>query len=113
MLVDLVGVIIQKAVRREELAEGNALDPFDVVQRAAEREVTVRRIESDFNRLQDIRQALDRLKDGSYGSCICCHREIGIKRLRSVPWAAYCTTCQESADREDRQPEEDWFLQYV
>jgi DnaK suppressor protein len=85
--------------RREEIAVENAPDTLDLVQRAAERELALRQIESDFTRLQKIRLALERIEEGSYGVCMRCDNEISPKRLQAIPWAAYCIRCQDIADR--------------
>jgi RNA polymerase-binding transcription factor len=85
---------------RDEIAIENAPDIIDQVQFATEREMAVRQIDSDFNRLQKIRLALRRIDDGSYGTCVHCDGEIGKKRLKALPWVALCVSCQEVADGE-------------
>lgn len=91
--------------RRDEIAVENAPDTIDRVQRAAERELAIRQIESSFSRMQSLKLALDRIEDGSYGTCLRCDQDISPKRLQAVPWAAYCIRCQEIADRERMEPE--------
>ena len=73
----------------------NAPDTLDRVQGAAERDLAIRQIESDFSRLQSVKLALERIEDGTYGTCMSCDEEISAKRLRAVPWASYCIRCQE------------------
>jgi len=94
-------------VKREDIAVENAPDAVDQSQRVAERELAIHQIESNFNRAQSIKLALQRIADGSYGTCLRCDREISFKRLVAVPWAAYCIQCQDIADRERQQPNED------
>jgi DnaK suppressor protein len=94
-------------VTREEIAVENAPDAVDHSQRVAERELAIHQIESNFNRVQNIKLALDRIADGSYGTCLRCDCDISLKRLEAVPWAAYCVRCQEIADREQKQPEDE------
>ena len=91
--------------RRDEIAVENAPDTIDRVQRAAERELAIRQIESSFSRMQSVKLALDRIEDGSYGTCLRCDQDISPKRLQAVPWASYCIRCQEIADRERMEPE--------
>jgi DnaK suppressor protein len=93
--------------RREEIAVENAPDTLDRVQRAAERELAIRQIESGFARLQNVKFALERIEEGAYGTCLQCDKEIGSKRLQAVPWASYCVKCQEIADREKAGPAEE------
>ena len=54
--------------------------------------------------LRHIDEALDRLGDGQYGLCINCGVEISEKRLRALPFAVRCTSCEElrEADHERR-----------
>jgi DnaK suppressor protein len=96
---------MEQPLLRDEIAVENAPDTIDRVQHAAERELAIRRIESDFNRLQSIRLALQRLEDGTYGTCLRCGNEISSKRLAAIPWASYCVNCQEIVDRESHEEE--------
>jgi DnaK suppressor protein len=88
--------------RRDEIAIENAPDSLDRIQGATEREMAIRRIESDFSRVQSVRKALQRIADGTYGTCFRCECEIASKRLKAVPWASYCLECQNSADSQRR-----------
>ena len=53
--------------------------------------------------LQDIDNALMRIHDGSYGTCIDCEEEIFPKRLDAFPLAKRCRDCQEEHEREVKQ----------
>ncbi len=44
--------------------------------------------------LQMINEALERIEDKSYGTCVHCEEPIQAKRLEAVPWAIYCLRCQ-------------------
>ncbi len=57
--------------------------------------------QSDENRrlLQLVNEALDRMKDGTYGLCVACQEEVQQKRLEAVPWARHCFECQEKQDQ--------------
>ncbi len=55
--------------------------------------------------MQLVRQALERLEDGSFGECQQCSRPIGAKRLEALPWTPYCISCQEKIENgEIEQP---------
>jgi len=43
----------------------------------------------------NVERSLRAIEEGCYGNCIRCHRPIAVKRLPSIPWAAYCVLCQE------------------
>lgn len=45
--------------------------------------------------LQLVDQALERLQDKRFGSCVSCGDEMNPKRLQAVPWARHCLRCQE------------------
>jgi DnaK suppressor protein len=52
--------------------------------------------------LEQVRGALRRLQDGSYGTCTVCGRQIEHVRLEAVPWTPYCLQDQEKQDRKRR-----------
>ena len=84
---------------REEIAVAVLPDAIDQVQHNAERELVVRQLEEDANLLRNVRRALLRISSGAYGSCVSCESEIGLKRLRAVPWTQYCLKCQDTAEK--------------
>lgn len=47
--------------------------------------------------IQEIRTALRRIDDGTYGSCTQCHKPISKARLTALPWATSCIKCAASA----------------
>ena len=52
--------------------------------------------------LRDVVSALQRIEDGSYGSCERCGEAISEKRLEALPFARYCITCQRVVEEEER-----------
>ncbi len=48
--------------------------------------------------LGQVRQALDRLEEGTFGECQQCGERIGERRLEAVPWTPYCIACQEKIE---------------
>jgi len=45
--------------------------------------------------LRLVRQALNRISDGTFGDCVLCYKTIGVKRVEALPWTPYCIDCQE------------------
>jgi DnaK suppressor protein len=88
---------------REGIAIEKSPDALDEVQHAAERELAIRNLDRESHLLRNVRGALQRMDDGSYGTCLHCDEEISPKRLEAVPWAAYCIRCQEMADRNSEE----------
>jgi DnaK suppressor protein len=74
-------------------------DPIDMTQQAAEREMAVRSLHRGAALARQVRSAMERLEEGSYGICLQCEEAISPKRLRAVPWAEFCISCQETADQ--------------
>ena len=50
--------------------------------------------------LKEVRDALRRMDEGVYGTCMDCGRAIEPARLEAVPWTRYCLPDQEKRDRE-------------
>src|SRR5947207_13952101 len=86
---------------REDIAIEKTPDALDEVQLAGKRELAIRNLDRESNLLRNVRLALARLADGSYGTCMHCDEEIKAKRLDAVPWTPYCIRCQEAADRHE------------
>jgi len=86
---------------REGIAIEKTADALDEVQLAGERELAIRNLDRESNLLRNVRLALGRMADGSYGTCLHCEEDISPKRLNAVPWTAYCIKCQEAADRHE------------
>src|SRR3954462_2858004 len=81
-------------------------DALDEVQHAAERELAIRNLDRESNLLRNVRSALRRIEDGSFGICLHCEEEISPKRIAAVPWAPFCIQCQEQADKNQEEGNE-------
>jgi len=88
--------------KRDGIAIEKSADQMDEIQYATERDMAIRNVDRDSTLLRDVREALHRIHEGSFGACLDCESEISPKRLAAVPWAERCIQCQEAADR-DRQ----------
>ncbi|MCC6343618.1 MAG: TraR/DksA family transcriptional regulator [Bryobacterales bacterium] len=84
---------------RDAIAIEKSPDALDEVQHAAERELAIRNLDRESNLLRNVRAALRRIEDETFGTCVHCEEEISPKRLAAVPWSPYCIRCQEMADR--------------
>lgn len=98
--------LIHFVSNREGIAIEKSPDALDEVQHAAERELAIRNLDRESNLLRNVRGALRRIGDGSFGTCMHCEEEISPKRLAAVPWTAYCIQCQELADQNKANGEE-------
>ena len=86
---------------RDEIAIEKTADAIDEVQLAGERELAIRNLDRESVLLRNVRAALARIADGSFGTCLHCEEDISPKRLNAVPWAPFCIRCQEAADRHE------------
>ena len=84
---------------RDAIAIEKSPDALDEVQHAAERELAIRNLDRESHLLRQVRFALRRIQEGTFGVCQHCEEDINAKRLAAVPWTQYCLNCQEMADR--------------
>lgn len=91
---------LERIVRnREAITIEKSADALDEVQHASERELAIRNLDRESNLLRNVRSALRRIDEGTFGICLHCEEDISPKRLAAVPWAPFCIQCQEQADR--------------
>jgi DnaK suppressor protein len=88
---------------RDGLAIEKSADQLDEIQYATERDVAMLNINRESILLREVKSALRRFSDGSFGTCVQCEEAISPKRLAAVPWAPRCIQCQEAADRDGKQ----------
>ena len=74
----------------------------DVATETFDREKDLTILDSIEGELADIEHALQRLDDGTYGSCEACGKPIGDDRLEAMPATRYCLEDQAQAEREQR-----------
>jgi len=73
-------------------------DPFDSAdwaEKSHEEWIFLQKNNFDMALLREVEGALERLRDGTYGTCMDCGMPVSRKRLDALPWARYCVTCQE------------------
>jgi DnaK suppressor protein len=85
--------------KRDEITIEKAADELDEVQLAGSRDMAIQELDRKAHLLRQVRGALGRIADGSYGLCENCGEQISPKRLAAVPWASLCRQCQEEADQ--------------
>jgi DnaK suppressor protein len=95
--------LLRNIARVEE--EGRAADEdttVDLADKAANsytKEFLFGQTNIDRNLLRLIDESLLRIREGEFGSCANCEKEVQQKRLDAVPWAKYCIECQEKQER--------------
>ena len=76
--------------------------PADVGTETFEREKDLSILDSVEGELADIEHALQRLDDGTYGTCEACGKPISDDRLEALPATRFCVDDQVQAERELR-----------
>jgi len=71
----------------------------DIGDDPAQEDIDFALVQMQSQTLENIRLALLRLATGEYGVCADCDDEIPEKRLRALPFAGRCRTCQEDQER--------------
>lgn len=98
-------LIREIAERRDRLVLDPANDPMDQVRSIAERDLAIRNVDRMYGVLRSVENALREVREGTFGVCARCEDEIPLKRLEAVPWSPYCVSCQERAERLERDAE--------
>lgn len=70
-------------------------DQVEFALKTAEQDLTAATAELRSQMLREVESALKRVVGGTYGICEGCGEEISSNRLKAIPWARYCLTCQE------------------
>jgi DnaK suppressor protein len=93
---------LQSAAASKALARGEEpLDEEELPSQSHEEWIFLNRNNIDVMLLREIDEALDRMGDGSYGTCMECGEAMLMKRLEALPWARYCVPCQEEISAAD------------
>jgi len=95
--------LVQVLRKRDGIAIEKSADQMDEIQYASERDLAMRNVDRESSLLRDVKAALRRIHDGSFGTCIECESAINPRRLAAVPWASRCIQCQEVADRHGQE----------
>lgn len=64
-----------------------------------EQENTLHLLANEQQQLAEIADALDRVKQGTFGRCEECEAEIPKARLKEIPYARYCVACARKLER--------------
>ncbi len=88
------------AVRNDALATNvQSPDEVEFAVKVHEQDVVAMTVELQTGMLREVEGALKRVAKGTYGECEACGEEISAARLKALPWARYCVTCQELHSR--------------
>lgn len=81
-----------------ELRDQGPGDMLDAAVDTAQDELNSQLLEVESRELTRIEEALDRLKQGTFGLCDDCEKPIPLKRLQAIPYATECIECKRKSE---------------
>lgn len=81
-------------------------DFYDDVDIEKDRQMVYTLGERERAKLNAINTALEKMEDGTYGQCEDCGEAINKKRLKIIPFAKFCISCQSEHEKRDVYSEE-------
>ena len=89
----------------EELSGGNEVfaDPADRATAESDRSFTLRIRDRERRLIKKVKEALQRMDDGSYGICEECGEEISLSRLKARPVTRLCINCKAKQEEAEYQ----------
>ena len=95
---------MQGRVREEtEGVKDEGRDTYDLASDERDREINFILNDREREKLHAIDDALQRIKDKTYGICESCEGEIQLGRLKVLPFTRLCVKCQEETEKESRR----------
>jgi DnaK suppressor protein len=74
-------------------------DPVEKIRRQSQKSAASARLDSRSAHLNALDEALERIEDGTFGTCFDCGGDIGRKRLEAMPHTTQCIACKTKEER--------------
>jgi RNA polymerase-binding protein DksA len=103
MLVDLRKDIDHEVRVGSERDLAHINDTSDMASDSAEGDLALRIAESETVEAGEIERAIEKIDNGTYGTCEVCNKAINAERLQFLPFATLCIKCQELAEIRKRE----------
>ncbi|MGB7947949.1 MAG: TraR/DksA C4-type zinc finger protein [Candidatus Binatia bacterium] len=95
---------MQERVKGEtEGIKDEGRDTYDLASDERDREINFILNDREREKLHAIDEALQRIKDKTYGICESCEGEIHLGRLKILPFTRLCVKCQEENEKESKR----------
>jgi DnaK suppressor protein len=82
-----------------EAGDAEVGDPLDRATTSDSKSTTFEESNLEWHTLVQVREALQRMQAGKFGTCIDCGCLIETSRLEAIPWTPYCLEDQEKHDQ--------------
>jgi DnaK suppressor protein len=110
-LLELERELSLRLRRRDGLAVERMPDETDWIQATIVNEIEIANLNRAHQLRFRVRGALERLDEGSYGQCESCEGDISTARLKALPWASRCLSCEQEQERSlDPRAKFEWAL---
>lgn len=80
----------------------NFPDPTDRASLESDRNFELRIRDRERKLINKIREAIERIGDGTFGLCDSCEEPISVERLRARPVTTLCIECKTEEERQER-----------
>ncbi len=94
--------IEQKIGKRKDVTINQGGDFMDVATDNLEHELNYIFEERERDKLLNINNALNRMKEGNYGECDECGDDIDVERLFALPFTRLCLDCKSKQERQKK-----------
>ncbi len=74
-------------------------DTADIASNLIEDEIVMSIAQGEAKEIEQIDNALNKMKQGKYGNCENCGKSINKQRLMAIPFVKLCITCKEDEER--------------
>ena len=96
---EIIGEVKQSHESSREMGQDGIQDIGDEAANIYNKQILLSLSENERLRLQEMDEALDRMENGTYGTCEECGGPIGLKRLEVRPIAIYCVPCKTKLEK--------------
>lgn len=93
-----------KTVSEMTVDSTNFPDPNDRATQESDRNFELRIRDRERKLINKIKDALDRIDDGSFGTCELCGEDISEARLKARPVTTLCIDCKMEQERKEKRP---------
>ncbi len=102
VLIEQKREILKKIGGKKDKLDKQGGDFIDIATDSLEHELNYIFEERDRGRLQNIEQALKRIKNDTYGECDECGEDIELERLLALPFTRLCLDCKSKQERQKK-----------
>jgi DnaK suppressor protein len=103
MKTQLLREIEDRVKEEKDGIKDEGRDTYDLASDERDREINFILNDREREKLHAIDEALQRIKDKTYGICESCEGEIQLGRLKILPFTRLCVRCQEENEKESKR----------